>query len=1137
MVQWKCIKHIIIFAWQENRFHLKQRIMKIRILILSLAALPLLLAGQVRVPVFGNISCLKGYAREIQGESIFYTSALPDVAQTALLTRCTDGNKIIEWETESVPTNVKGKYVFFAWLAAHSKGTSHGDRSFDLYINDRLALTFKTFDKRNLPYWTFSGQQGEQLVFEWKTDDAAADAHGYMYLRVPVAMCTKGKPVRLKVVGHKENSPDWYMTFKYEFGESMEITPVSLLTTGNKQAISVAAAHFGSRAPLTLQVEGGEKYHFTLVSGMNNFEIYHDAVQVKTPVHIRAEVPGQPVKEFTIELKPVKFREIHLIHHSHYDVGYSHMQEEVERIQNRNIADALRYIEKTRSLPREAQFKWNIETTLAIENFLKVCTPEQKAGLIRAVNDGNIGIGGLYAGITTGLCQPEELFNLTMYARQLEKEYGIRIPAAMITDIPGLTWGTIPALALSGIRYFSDGPNYVASLPDAGDRVGHSNQNWSDRPFWWVSPSGNEKILFWMAGQGYSSWHGFKAGDISVRGKKKIAAYMDELDACGYPYEMVQWRYNIVSDNGPTDSLVSVFVAGWNQQYSSPKMVLNTVDAMFREFEMRYGDRLPAFSGDFSPYWEDGAYSTAAEMAMNRRNSEKLTQLSNLYAISGRPDFPADAIKLAWEKVLLFDEHTWGAYNSITDPDIPFVTGQWMYKQRYALDADSMVGVLEKPFKLNDPVAKVDVVNTLSWPRTDVVYVDAVAAAAANCVIDDKGNEVLSQKLSDGRLAFLAAGIPPLGSKRFTLVQKTCVANIRPLADEAGILENEFIRLKADKKQGTIESLVWKPLNVELVNNDSRYGFNQFLYVAGKDPELAVAGPPVQTLKIKENGPLMAVLQITGDAPGCRSLNREITVFKGINRVELENTVDKMAVRNKESVHFAFPFAVPGAAERFNTGWGGIFQPGVDQLAGSNQDYYCVQHWCDVSNQDYGVSLLLREACLIEPGEMTDEQPGKSGVKEWKTKPDVTPTLFSYVMNNYWHTNFKADQEGPVTFRYALAPHGLFNTADAEKEGLAFNQPLLVIPAQDETAAGSLFTLSSNTVIVTSITAAGEGYFVRFFNTGAAPVSFRIIPGIFKAGEVKVKNTDGPCERQPVNQEFCLPGFGIMEAVLVKEDN
>jgi len=1107
--------------------------MKIRLLLISLAIIPFLLPAQVKVPVFGKISYLKGYAREISGENISYNSALPDVAKTALLTRCTDGKKVIEWETEAVPAGFQGKYVYFAWLAAHSKGTSHGDRSFDLFINDRPAITFKTFEKRNVPFWTFAGNNGEQLVFEWKMDDAAADAHGYMYLRVPAAMCEKGKPLKLKVVGHNENSNDWYMTFKFNFEESIEIEPVALLSINNRQTINVIATHFGNEKPLTLIVNGNENYRFTLKPGMNNFEIYHDAVQEATPVKVVAIIPGQSDREFSLVLKPVKYREIYLIHHSHYDVGYSDRQQVVEQIQNNNIANALRYIEQTRNLPREAQFKWNIETSMAIENFLKICTPVQKDNLIRAIKDGNIAVGGLYAGITTGLCQPEELYRLTMYSQKLEREFGIRIPAAMITDIPGLTWGTIPALARTGIRYFSDGPNYTGSLPYGGDRVGHSNNNWADRPFWWVSPSGEEKILFWMAGKGYSSWHGMKPGDISIRGKKKIAAYMSELDANGYPYDMVQWRYSIVADNGPTDSLVSQFVADWNTKYKSPKIVLSTVDGMFSEFEKRYGDQLPSFTGDFSPYWEDGAYSTAAEMAMNRGNSEKLTQLSNLYAITGRHDYPVDAIEKAWEKVLLFDEHTWGAYNSISDPDVPFVIDQWNYKRQYALDGDAMVKKLAEPFILPANAVKVDVFNTLSWPRTDVVYINAATTGSANFVTDDAGNEVQCQKLSDGRLAFIATAVPALGSKRYNLINKGPLTVNQVYNTGTEKLENEFFSLKIDRSTGNISSMVWKPLNAELVKAGSNEGLNKYYYVPGRDPKKAVTSDEQSVIRLKENGPVLAVVEVKNNAPGCNSLLREITVYKGLNRLELANTVDKKPVRDKESVHFAFPFGIPDAVSRYNTGWGGIFSPGAGQLAGANQDYYCVQHWCDVSNQDYGVSLLLREACLVEPGEMLDEQPGDYGVKVWKTKPHTDPTLYSYVMNNYWHTNFKADQEGPVTFTYALVPHRLFNVVDVQKEGLSFNQPLLAIPAESK-ANGSLFSLSNNAVAVTSISYSAEGYSVRIFNMGAAPVSFHLIPGIFTPGALKAKTMDGNYGSRPVGDEISLPGFGIMDVVLVK---
>lgn len=1110
--------------------------MKKFVMLFALVCMSIAGFSQLNVPVFGRISYLKGYQRELSGENISYMSALPDFATTALLTRCTDGRYVIEWETEAVPADFRGEYVYFAWVAAHSKNTSHGDRTFDLYVNDQKALEFKTYKDRSFKHWSFAGAGGEEVVFEYKTDDGAGDAHGYMYLKVPVRHVKKGSPVRIRVAGHAEDSRDWYMTFKYAFEEAIVLTPVSLLTVDNLQPVQVLATHFGNDASLRMLINNDKTFQFTLKPGLNSFEITYPAVDTITPIHIKAMVKGKPAKEFTVMLKPVTSREIHLIHHSHYDVGYSHHQEEVIRIHNRNISNALRYIERSRDLPLEARYKWNIETTLAIENFLKVASPAEIEQLKEGIRAGSVGIGGFYANIMTGICQPEELFKLTMHASQLEQEWNIRIPAVMIGDIPGVTWATIPALARSGIRYFSNGPNFVGAFPYDGDRVGNSNINWKDRPFWWVSPSGNEKILFWMAGKGYSSWHGFKPGEIaSPRGKKRISAYMDELDKKAYPYEMVQWRYNIVADNGPTDSLVSEFVLDWNRKYKSPRMVLNTIDQMFAEFEKRYGDQLPVFSGDLTPYWEDGAYSTAKEMAMNRRNSEKLTSYGTLFSMKPDKAYPAEAFDQAWKNILLWDEHTWGAYNSISDPDLPFVVSQWNYKQRYAMKADSIIShIHQSAIPSSDKVIadQVDIFNTLSWERSEIVFLDQEQSRLLSEVQDQHGNSLPLQKMSDGRVA-VPVTVPALGCSRLNLIRG--LTERQPVdRASANVLENKDYKLELDEKTGSIRSLELKSLRIDLVDRRKYSGLNEYLYVPGKDPALAVSNGPV-AIRCKEQGPLFTTLEITGNAPGCNSLKREVTMYESMPGIEIRNTIDKKPVRDKESVHFAFPFNVDASRQRYNTGWGGVFQPGVNQLAGSNQDYYSVQHWCDVSNQEAGVSLLVREACLIEPGELINEVPGKFGVKIWKTEPDTTPTLYSYVMNNYWHTNYKADQEGVVSFSYALLPHGLFNLAEVQRLGLAFNQPLIALPASGPPDNRSLFTLSNPNILVTSVEKNETGYKVRCFNAGGAPESFHINWGKLQPLKLEVITTSGAKEAAGKADTFFLAASGIME-IWVREN-
>ena len=87
-----------------------------------------------------------------------------------------------------------------------------------------------------------------------------------------------------------------------------------------------------------------------------------------------------------------------------------------------------------------------------------------------------------------------------------------------------------------------------------------------DRPFYWESPSGKEKVLCWVHGKGYSEFHTGLAY-TRMRNKLKeqlIFDYIHELAEAGYPYDLVTMRYNIGSDNGPPDPHLADIVRSWN---------------------------------------------------------------------------------------------------------------------------------------------------------------------------------------------------------------------------------------------------------------------------------------------------------------------------------------------------------------------------------------------------------------------------------------------------------------------------------------------------------------------------------------------------------------------------------------------
>ncbi|SHL99809.1 Glycosyl hydrolases family 38 N-terminal domain-containing protein [Chitinophaga jiangningensis] len=1074
-------------------------------------------SAQKTVPYFGTINWINGYEKEISGENIQYYSAFPDYATTALLTRTTDGNKTIEWQTGKVPANSKGQYVYFSWVAGHSTGTSSGPRNFDLYVNNRKTLTFTTLPGNQSPVWSYAAADSSRIVFQQTARDGASDAHGLMFLRIPVSVTTPGKPVTLRITGQAQQSNDWFMTFKFAFQEKVDLLPQPFLLKGGKQPIALTALHFGTPETLQVKVNNLQVATYNIKDGINRFDIPVTAVKQKDSVHIVVSNGKKVVADKFVTLLPVTYRELDLIHHSHTDIGYSHMQPEVLKIHLKNIDDALQMIAATRNYPVEARFKWNIESLWAVENYMLQASPEKKAAFIKAVKEGSICLSALYANILTGLSLPEELFHYTDYANQLKKEYGLQIPSAMISDVPGYTWTTVTALAHGGVKYFSSGPNYLGeNHPYLGDRVGHFVRTWGDKPVWWASPSGEEKILLWTGGKGYSSWHGTAPGGVFDRGPQKIATYLRELDAKKYPYDIVQWRYNIVADNGPIDTAISRFVMEWNEKYQSPKLVLNTVDKLFKTFEDRYGKQLPVVKGDITPYWEDGAASTAAESGKNRVNSLRLQQLTNAWAVLQPGTFPQQDFYRAWTNVIMFHEHTWGAHNSISQPDVPFVTGQWRIKKQFMLDADSITGQLEsallKSFTDNNS-KRIAVVNTLSWARTGMVKIKVPGKS----VIDSKGKAWPLQQLQSGEYVFMAREVPPLGTAVYEVSDKPVKAT-SVFKQSGNTISNGIITVSWDANTGSITSLSAKD-QYNYAGTFGNQGLNSYWYVPGMDPAKAESNSGI-TAQVLENGPVVTTISLTGNAPGANSINKKITLYADAGEALIENIVDKKPVREKEAVHFGFPFNISNPKTTLDAGYGTLRYLD-DQLPGSNMDFLFGRRWLDVSNNDRGIQWMLLETPMVEPQQMIDERKViDQSHKEWRKTGTPTATWFNYIMNNYWHTNYKADQDGKSSYSYALRPH-TGNTATAQEQAAAaFTQPLLAFPARkDLHLPENLFRISNTHIIITSVTPLDNNrYQVRLFNPESSRQQGRFVWGSFTGKDMEVD----------------LPGMGVKEVIVSK---
>src|ERR1700761_8357760 len=312
------------------------------------------------------------------------------------------------------------------------------------------------------------------------------------------------------------------------------------------QPVEITLDNHGSGGQAITRVEGQEVDRRQVQPGSNIFGVYLKPVTAEQNVAVTVELNGATQTQ-AMELKPVRRMLIYALPHSHHDLGYTDLQANVEEKQIRNITRGIELARQTAGYPEGSRFVWNLEVLWGADLYMRRGSEAARAELIDAVQKGWIGINGSYANELTGLCRPEELLQLFHYSGQLGRTCNVKVDSAMMSDVPGFSWGTVTAMAQAGIRYFSAAPNYF-------DRIGNFMVTWQDKPFWWISPSGKEKVLFWVPWTGYAMSHVMKLGDDLV------SKYQDRMDDIHYPYDISYIRWSGHGDNAEPDAELSDWI-------------------------------------------------------------------------------------------------------------------------------------------------------------------------------------------------------------------------------------------------------------------------------------------------------------------------------------------------------------------------------------------------------------------------------------------------------------------------------------------------------------------------------------------------------------------------------------------------
>lgn len=576
-----------------------------------------------------------------------------------------------------------------------------------------------------------------------------------------------------------------------------------------------------------------------------------------------------------------------------------------------------------------------------------------------------------------------------------------------------------------------------------------------------------------------------------------VAGDLVGLQVAKYPqsvYPMLAFLDTVPPLNGFSDLLRK-----YNQEYSYPRIVMSTPSRYYADASTPRGAtspsgytpdstsktmaELPVRSGDYTNWWSDGAGSSPVETGENMLAQLRTTNAETLGTLASvtKPDPNRNClVESAYQNQQMWTEHTWGTEG------LHYPSNQWPLKKQYGDKSnrfsqnamDSATTALAAQISRSGTTPGVTVVNPLSWSRTDVVTATVPSGWAGRLVDATTGTAVAYQAIDATHIQFVAANVPAVGYRVYNLESSANTAGPPDAAlswnASTGVLENQYYKVTISTTTGIITSIVEKATGRQLVDSASSFKMNQYVYRpnAGRS-NFAYGGAPSSaanqwspsgaTVAQQAAGPVSITIGVTypntpggkdaaGKSTGVESGGSKITLRANTPRIEITNSINKSSTTAPEEIYYSFPFEVDNPKVTYE-GLGAPVELGAGQMSGAAMDWQSTLSYSDVSNGTGGVRLMTPNAPLVEFGDIKTmkliSRPGRIDTPTAADPSSVLPangSVFSWVYNNLWSTNYNAASPGPMSFDYAITSHnGGFDAVAATHDGWGSQAPLRAV--------------------------------------------------------------------------------------------
>lgn len=740
----------------------------------------------------------------------------------------------------------------------------------------------------------------------------------------------------------------------------------------------------------------------------------------------------------------IKQRTIKMLSHAHLDMAWLWEVKETWDVAQRTFASVLQlqndFPQLTFGHSTPALYAWIEENRPDLFAQIKAVIKTKRWEFL----------GGMWVEPDVNLVRGESIIRQLLYGQlYFQEKFGEFTQVAWLPDSFGFTWQLPQILKQSGIEYFVTG-----------------KLHWNDSTkfphgiFWWMSPD-ETKILTLMSPPNVTG-----VMDTNPQPMTDYAITWEQQTSLKTAF----WLPGVGDrGGGPSRDMLEV-----QQRFSTspflPRLEFTTASEYLQELLAMTKKETQNFTSLSTtnhqlPIWNDelylefhrGCYTTHADQKLFNRRCEDLLSQAELFSslatlidregVYRSSSFPMinnntktavwqevkEKISSAWKRVLFNQFHDILPGTSIPKVFVDANQG-WREVEKIATEIltdslDYIASQIKLPSPPQPEARPIIIFNSLNWQRDPVVSLSLPLGEWA--IYDLAGEKLPSQLTTNNQLLFVAKDIPSIGYRVFWLCQDEGLGTGEGElgTGEEYILENDYLRVVVNPETGDLSS-VYDKINCQEVlrgAGNKLQGFRdrgQYWDAWNIDPNYEQYPLPPTTLKSiqwRDRGKIRQRLQVIrtlASSEFCQDYLLEVNspILKISTTVNWRET--------HVLVKAAFPLNLESDYASYEIPCATIKRPTKPQTPAEKAKWEVpALHWADLSDDNYGVSLL--NDC-------------KYG---YDSKPHQL--RLTLLRSSTWPDPHS--DRGIHHFTYALYPHqGSWLSAETVRKGYELNLPVKV---------------------------------------------------------------------------------------------